>query len=211
MTRPPSRPSLGEPEVAGAEPMRTRLDVAHCVFDFLVRPAPPQPSEADHRVILDDLFRSIDGRIVAGFITRTGRHPNGDLWRPRWNINAATATHWNEDDLVDPQGLGPDFRVTLEGRDAARRMHYLGQAFHDPPYGADCPPGLFADWCALVGLWPGEGATILDWVDVHGHDDAVTPWNSYFEPGLEWWGVWCLTIHNPQRGTLAALAASETD
>ena len=36
-------------------------------------------------------------------------------------------------------------------------------------------------------------------------------WSNYFDDGLDWWGVWCLTIHNPQRQTLSALAASATD
>ncbi|WP_167659284.1 hypothetical protein [Pseudomonas fluorescens] len=33
----------------------------------------------------------------------------------------------------------------------------------------------------------------------------------YFDDGPEWWGVWCLSIWNPKRGTLAVLAASTTD
>ena len=32
-----------------------------------------------------------------------------------------------------------------------------------------------------------------------------------FNAGLEWWGIWCLTIHHPRRQTVAALAASATD
>lgn len=207
-------------EFAQARGLRERLELAHCEFEFLARPAPDTVTEADHRAILDDLFRAIDSRIVERFERFAAHDPAlraSGCWRPRWDATKATATPWTEADLIDPTEFGPGFRITLEReRSQVYPMEWLAQAFDDPPYKAECPPGLFADFCSLVGLWPGEGASVLDWVapaSTTDEDAAASraAWNTWFEAGLEWWGVWCLTIYNPQRGTLAALTASTTD
>ncbi|MOA62241.1 hypothetical protein D3C78_1875990 [compost metagenome] len=51
----------------------------------------------------------------------------------------------------------------------------------------------------------------LNWTASDEYDPAREPWSDYFDDGLEWWGVWCLSIWNPKRRTLAVLAASTTD
>lgn len=38
-----------------------------------------------------------------------------------------------------------------------------------------------------------------------------TDWSTYFNAGHEWWGAYCYTILDPQKGSLTMLAASTTD
>ena len=90
-------------------------------------------------------------------------------------------------------------------------FEWLFQAFDDPPYGARCEPGLFADFCRTVGLLPHQGIEVLDWVGNPETEPERSEWSDCFDDGKEWWGIWCLTVWNPQQRTLAALVASATD
>lgn len=38
-----------------------------------------------------------------------------------------------------------------------------------------------------------------------------TDWSTYFDPGKEWWGSFCWTVHNLEAGHVVALFASATD
>ena len=80
----------------------------------------------------------------------------------------------------------------------------LYRAFNEPPYGLGSLPeadrrALWADFCE----------------NSYNHNGRAQysrhPLSNYFDAGLEWWGIWCLTIHHPRRQTVAALAASATD
>ena len=79
----------------------------------------------------------------------------------------------------------------------------LYRAFNEPPYG--------------LGSLPEAGISVRDWVrhNSYNHNGRAQysrhPLSNYFDAGLEWWGIWCLTIHHPRRQTVAALAASATD
>ena len=76
---------------------------------------------------------------------------------------------------------------------------------------------LWADFCEQTGLLPEAGISVRDWVrhNSYNHTGRAQysrhPLSNYFDAGLEWWGIWCLTIHHPRRQTVAALAASATD
>jgi hypothetical protein len=68
-----------------------------------------------------------------------------------------------------------------------------------------------AEFCAAVGLLPNHDIEVLDWVGDPLMEPERSNWSKYFEDGKEWWGIWCLTVWNPRRQTLAALIASSTD
>ena len=98
----------------------------------------------------------------------------------------------------------------------------LYRAFNEPPYGLGSLPeadrcALWADFCEQTGLLPEAGISVRDWVrhNSYNHNGRAQysrhPLSNYFDAGLEWWGIWCLTIHHPRRQTVAALAASATD
>ena len=48
-------------------------------------------------------------------------------------------------------------------------------------------------------------------LDYPEREPERSTWSAYFEDGKEWWGIWCFTVWNPRRGTLAAVMASTTD
>ena len=98
----------------------------------------------------------------------------------------------------------------------------LYRAFNEPPYGLGSLPeadrrALWADFCEQTGLLPEAGISVRDWVrhNSYNHNGRAQysrhPLSNYFDAGLEWWDIWCLTIHHPRRQTIAALAASATD
>ncbi|MFH6973337.1 hypothetical protein ACG2K1_05325 [Neisseria sp. 23W00296] len=98
----------------------------------------------------------------------------------------------------------------------------LYRDFNEPPYGlGDLSDtgrrALWTDFCTQTGLLPDRGVSVRDWVRHNGFDSkgraqsARHPLSSYFDDSLEWWGIWCLTVHNPRRGKVAAVAASVTD
>lgn len=94
--------------------------------------------------------------------------------------------------------------------------------FNNPPYPlhdlSDTDRlALWADLCRQTGLLPDNGVSVRDWVRHNGFECkgraqlSTHPLSNYFDDGLEWWGIWCLTVHHPRRQTVAAIAASATD
>lgn len=85
----------------------------------------------------------------------------------------------------------------------------FARAFAFPPYGLDARPGeiqsLFDEILDFL-LPPGTESHILDWTSPRLGE--VSPW---FDAGMEWWGVFLFTIHQPPSGRLIAMAASTTD
>ncbi|MNG03267.1 hypothetical protein D3C84_863390 [compost metagenome] len=130
-----------------------------------------------------------------------------------WDLRKAVAKPLNRDERARLMRIDKDDQHT----------YALYAAFCDPPYGTrfsdDTPQALFSEWLDLLGLEDGTDGVVLSWVDNFNlnwtasdeYDPAREPWSDYFDDGLEWWGVWCLSIWNPKRRTLAVLAASTTD
>ncbi|MET1078584.1 MAG: hypothetical protein ABWY06_11265 [Pseudomonas sp.] len=190
--------------------LRERLRLAGCVFEFEVYRL-PTAGAAD-----EDLHR----QALAGLFARL------ELERERWR-QRLVARHG-----VADQGLPPVLRVELEqARPASLDSHAIGQlrrthhwqkgqvplyaAFRNPPYGTrlgeEEMATLFHDWLDLLGLRADEFVQVLDWVGEAHRDPNRSDWSNYFDDGKDWWGVWCLSIGNPARGTLSVLAASATD
>lgn len=85
----------------------------------------------------------------------------------------------------------------------------IARAFAFPPYGLRARPReiqLLFDETLDFLLPSGMPHRILDWTSPRLSE--VSPW---FRAGMEWWGAFLFTIHQPDRGRLIALAASTTD
>lgn len=181
------------------EAVRERIREAGCAFQFEVLALPEscgEPGDADHRQVLQQLFEALRAQ-YAGL---------------RFYPELAESSPWDSECVTNPADFLPGLQIS-EGRNLNEVTMYewLFQAFDNPPYKAKCGQGLFADFCEATGLWPSTGIQVLDWVGDPDENPGRSEWSNYFDAGKEWWGIWCLTVWNPKKRTLAALAASETD
>ncbi len=201
--------------------LRERMDAAGCVFEFVVfSPAPGAPvDETLHRQALAGmgcfLAASRENRQAA----QTG-HYLPEVYDPQadsdWQVHKASAT-----------ALSPAQRRNLTlSEDYANDLLALYAPFSNPPYGTRFKDGeaqsraTFQEWLDVLGLQDRDDVVVLDWVNGYTFNWIGTtesplpewePWSEYFEDGLEWWGIWCLTVWNPERNTLSVLVASATD
>lgn len=115
-------------------------------------------------------------------------------------------------ELVDPPFKKVE-RLVLSGGGYAIPLPGEGgqfaRAFVEPPYGLDASPReiqeLFGEILGFL-LPPDEPHHILDWAS-----PSLAEVSLRFEAGMEWWGAFLFTIHQPERGRLIAFAASTTD
>lgn len=192
--------------------LRRQMKEALCVFDFAVLAVAPQAT-VDlelHRQALSVLFRQVQQER-----SEDPCYANVGQGQPmRWEVQRA-----------QPRELDAEQIRQLTLIQPAGDAMGLYPAFSDPPYGTqfaengERPEVIFRQWLALLGLEPEAGPVVIDWVsnlELEWVTEArvgpeMPPWSTYFEEGLEWWGVWCLSIWNPRRRTLAVLMASATD
>ncbi|AEF23689.1 hypothetical protein [Pseudomonas fulva] len=180
--------------------LRTRLDEAGCVFDFVVTTLDPTatPGEAEHRQVLELLFEAIQARARVWqqkLIAQDARYAK-QQW-PELTVDIAQAS---------PRPLTADAIRELASEDGL-----LCRAFRDPPYATRLQMTDFREWLQMLRLYPDEGLQVFDWVGNPDTEPRRSTWSDYFDDGKEWWGIWCLTLYNPRRRTLSALAASATD
>lgn len=180
--------------------LRTRLEEAGCVFDFVVTTLDPTatPGEAEHRQALQMLFQAIQN--------------NARAWQQRLIAQDAryAKQHWPEL-TVDLAQARPQPFTADAIRELASEDGLLCRNFRDPPYGTQLQVADFREWLQMLRLHPDEGLQVFDWVGDAHEDPQRSAWSDYFDDGKEWWGIWCLTLYNPRRRTLSALAASATD
>ncbi|WP_256679591.1 hypothetical protein [Pseudomonas sp. Fl4BN1] len=199
--------------------LRRQMKEAFCVFEFVVLAVAPQAS-VDlelHRQALSVLYRQLqqERRDALRRMREDPRHADiGDGEPMRWEVERAQPRE------LDAEQIRQLTLIKPAGDSLA-----LYPAFSDPPYGTqfaekgECPEAIFQQWLALLGLEPEAGPVVIDWVsnlELEWVTEArvgpeIPPWSDYFDEGLEWWGVWCLSIWNPERRTLAVLMASATD
>ena len=86
----------------------------------------------------------------------------------------------------------------------------LAYAFTYPPYGLHAPPmeiqSLF-DALRHAILPRHHRSFIIDWTSPRLPEVSA----AYFEPGMEWWGVFLFSIHIPETQHLTIIAGSATD
>lgn len=182
------------------EELRARLEQAGCVFDFRVLTLAPTatPGEAEHRLALQMLFESIQER--------------ARKWQAEIIAKYPQHAHHRWPDLTPDLAQARPQTLDIEAvRELARDDNPLCRAFRNPPYGTQLQVADFREWLQVLRLYPDEELQVLDWVGDGDAEPHRSNWSSYFDDGKEWWGIWCLTLHNPRRRTLSALAASATD
>lgn len=133
------------------------------------------------------------------------------------DVDAAQATPLETSAVIAAERFAPRHQVAYT-RDLAQVswFEWFCQAFGDPPYGLRVVDEaeraqLFPRFCKCMGLLPDEDVTVLDWVGNPEREPERSTWSSYFDDGKEWWGIWCFTVWNPRRRTLAVAMASQTD
>ncbi|MHC5788779.1 hypothetical protein WIN67_12050 [Pseudomonas idahonensis] len=211
------RPLLTRMEDEHCRALRQQLKDVYCVFDFVVLAVEPEAEvdQALHRQGLQHLYLQLMAE----------RRERWEILRqdPRYADVGLTSMRWEQERAV-PEALGQEQVRQLVCENLEPQEWALFQAFYDPPYGTQFPGGIeqarqaFGHWLQVLGLDPAEGPHVINWVgnleldflapDMGPH---LLPWSDYFDEGLEWWGVWCLTVWNPVRRTLSVLAASTTD
>lgn len=201
------------------ESLLERMDDAGCVFNFLVLLAEScvKVDESIHREALVRLHEKL-------MKESWGWH--NDLIKNSEYLNLADpAISWELDKAVATILDWDEIHNLVLTEDYVRGPLALYGSFREPPYGTKFKGGepeaqeLFHEWCQTLGLEEQDGVVVINWVKGFkkkwlDNNDAIPgrePWSDYFDCGLEWWGVWCLTIWNPKRRTLSALIASTTD
>lgn len=191
-----------------SERLRERMDEAGCVFQFVVLQAETdtKADEAAHRLALHGLYEQVMKEALEWH--------QGLLKDPQYANREAPHVDWASDRAIAKPVPASELQALTTS---------LYAAFTQPPYGTQFNGGeneaqsLFEEWIALLGLSESEQPEVIDWVanlephNCKGQEDPEAVWSSYFDYGLEWWGVWCLTIWNPKRRTFGALIASTTD
>jgi hypothetical protein len=194
--------------------VREKMDLAGCVFDFTVHTMAEGVvvTEAQHRAVLAALFGQIQTQLRDLRTQMLAKNPDlagKPYWQLNYQVECAIATAVDAMCVVGATALQPGYR---EGYAPGHTwFEALAQSFDDPPYRAQCPPNLFVEFCSVLGLLPAQDIAILDWVGGPDAHPECSAWSNYFDAGKEWWGIWCMTVWNPQQRTLSAFAASATD
>lgn len=194
-----------------SDSLRERMDDAGCVFQFCVMQVAPGVTidETVHRLALRGLHQQLTAEALDWHRKLIQNPQYADRPEPEidWAQDKAIAQEVPTSELGALIGIGEGQRPSLY------------RAFIEPPYGTRFNGGeeealtVFREWIDLLGLVKADQPQVIDWVSdlTLNHENDVEPWSHYFADGLEWWGVWCLTIWNPRSRTLSALIASTTD
>lgn len=211
------RPLLTRMEDEHCRALRQQLKEVYCVFDFVVLAVEPEAEvdQALHRQGLQHLYLQLMAE----------RRERWETLRqdPRYADVGLTSMRWEQERAV-PEALSQEQVRQLVCENLEQQDLALYRAFRQPPYGLHFPGGaeqarqVYGQWLDVLGLDPEQQPLVINWVgnlelDCQAPDMGphLQPWSDYFDEGLEWWGVWCLTVWNPVRRTLSVLAASATD
>ena len=200
--------------------LRKRMDSAGCVFKFVVLSPESEieAAESMHRHALIELHEllMIEAMEWHENLTKDPKYKDHPEPLISWDLDNAIATPLSRDEVRS--------LTSTDKTDIFERLA-LYACFVNPPYRAQFKKGkteaqsVFLEWCELLGLNEIDDVSVVNWVEglntgLHGYDEkisSVESWSNYFDVGLEWWGVWCLTIWSPKRRTISALIASTTD
>lgn len=201
--------------------LRERMRAAGCVFEFVVF-TPIIDAPIDEQMHRHALF-GMECYQIAAYKTpelvESGNYlPSYYAPIPGWNwdVEQAVATPLSAD-MVQ--------RLTVMNETEEGPLS-LYKDFCHPPYSARFRGGereaqaLYCKWLQLLGLESQGDVHVINWVDGYeqkwcrlsnGDMPREKPWGEFFEWGLEWWGIWCLTVWNPKKRTLSVLVASTSD
>jgi hypothetical protein len=202
--------------------MQAAFEKAGCVFEFAVfRVAGTFEDQAAlHKEALDRLDVQVNQKAALEYERLITMHPKREA-TPFVGCKFKT-------ELATPIAVKPELvHALLETKSWSSDKHFYAaffQSFDDPPYGTNWDhvqaPEVFQRWTEMIGLIPADQPQLMDWVSnpnrialkgYYPDEPERCSWSNYFDDGLEWWGIWCFTIWNPRKQTMAALMASATD
>jgi hypothetical protein len=201
------------------EQLIERMDDVGCVFNFIV-------FELESEVIVGE---SVHRRALVGLHEKLMREALGGhaqlIKNPEYAGNSAPEISWELEKAVATLLSDEELKNLMLTEDYVRGPLALYGHFREPPYGTKFKGGereaqeLFHEWRIAIGLEENSGVMAINWVKGINttwvnREDAIPgreSWSNYFDSGLEWWGIWCMTIWNPERRTISALIASTTD
>ncbi|WP_147407029.1 hypothetical protein [Pseudomonas sp. 91RF] len=200
------------------ELLRKRLDDLGNVFEFvtIALDRDTSPDEGTHRCALAALYEQImlsqrewHQKVIRGL--PVANYPEPTM---RWNLDEAVGVvlgrlqiinllRTDTDDIQFPT-LYDDFIRSLCFPNFADRAQ-LGRA-------------LFAEWIDTMGLVDQSNIVVLSWVDKPtqplmercGESAGASAWTDFFCADHRPQRAWCLTVWNPSRRTISALAACST-
>lgn len=200
--------------------LRERMLKAGCVFEFVVfEPiAEVVVDEHLHRQALLGMGHYFGVAYKNPELARSGGYLPG-VYNPDpeldTDIERAVATQLSPDEILNLTVVQDCKQGPLE----------LYEAFCNPPHRARFKGGeaesqsVFGEWLQLLGIELQDDIVVINWVSNYetkwmtydGNPPVELPWDDYFSFGLEWWGIWCLTVWNPKKRTLSVLTASTSD
>jgi hypothetical protein len=200
--------------------LRERMDDADVQFDFLVfKTTTNIPiDEGVHRQAILGM-----GYYLSAYLENWDYGQKGEYLPKEYNPQGVR--DWDvERALATPLTIDQVENLVMTEENKYGRLNLYG-AFCNPPYGTNFKggnseaQGLFSEWLEVLGLEPQDDVIVINWVDGYelqwfSNQDATPgwqPWSDFFDNGLEWWGIWCLSIWNPRKQTLSVLVASTTD
>ncbi len=196
-----------------------RMEEAGCVFNFIVFELKSEMvvDEFVHRQALVGLHEQLmkEAWEWHSNLIKNSLYESNVIPEISWELEKAVATPLSESELKN----------LMLTEDYVRGPLALYGHFREPPYGTEFKGGeleaqeLFNEWRSAIGLEEDAGVEAINWVKGINTTwincvDAIPgreSWSNYFDNGLEWWGIWCMTIWNPERRTMSALVASATD
>lgn len=190
---------------ASIHALREQMVQAGCVFDYSIYIVPMATvTEVEHKVVLSALFTQIQAEQECHWRSLIAHSPEyANKVCPDLGVNLTLASA----QVLDARQITLLCQRTTESA--------LFRAYTDPPYGTRWSSAqaeyAFATWLDQLGLIAEDNISVLDWVGDPDVQPERSTWSNYFNEGKDWWGIWCLTVWNPARRTLAVLAASTTD
>lgn len=199
------------------ERLLDQMKEAGCVFNFIVLEIDSGTvvDEFVHRKALVCLHDQLMKDAWCSDLVKDANYVSNACPEISWELEKAVATPLNDGELNN--------LMLVEGYERGPLALY--GHFREPPYGTQFKEGepaaqkLFHEWISALGLERVRGVSAINWVKGINttwinSEDAILgreSWSNYFDDGLEWWGIWCMTIWNPERCTISALVASTTD
>ncbi|UOB26090.1 hypothetical protein MRY17_10455 [Pseudomonas orientalis] len=201
--------------------LRERMRTAGCVFEFVVF-SPKLNTTMDefmHRQALLGMEYYQGAAFKTPELAKTGDYlPSqyAPIKNWNWDVESAVATPLT---LAEVKNL-----TSMQKNEPGPTALY--EAFCHPPYSARFKKGeseaqsVYCEWLQLLGIEAQDDVVVINWVDAYeekwgrrrdGSMPVERPWGEFFEWGLEWWGIWCLTVWNPRKQTLSVLVASTSD
>lgn len=199
------------------EYLRRRLDDLGCVFEFVTMVVDKDISIDDrcHRSALSELYEQIMASQRAWYRKVVRVLPAADYPVPtmRWDLSSAVGVRLSRQQIISlMQVEANEFVAFPLYADFIRPLCFSKQGGN-----VEDTHLLFGEWIDALGLHAQDGVEVLSWAGEPRRCSMDTQagkprsaWTEFLCPGSQAQHVWCLTIWNPVRRTMAALAACST-